>query len=222
MNDFPWNYAPPLSNITLLFYVLIILPLILGGFYAARRRLYVPHHKWIMTSVVALNWFFIVAVMLASYQANVRPGVESGSQSIRILLPLAHLITGGIAQIIATYLVVLMWTENTRFERLALYRTQNIKILMRVTLGLWLAAILLGVATYFIWYTPPASIADDDVAPLATEEPEIIVTPAATEDASAPLTTEIPSPAVTEEADDDSGRGRGRGRGRGHGGDDGD
>ena len=197
MQDIAAN-APGYASFTLLAYLFIFLPAILAGFYFARRRLFNPHHKYIMTGVVIANWVLILAVMVGSYSQYVAPSLGDRLGETSVWLPTLHLITGGIAQLLGSYLVILMWTENTRFERILPLRIRNIKTPMRATLVLWTATIALGLALYLTWYSRPA-LADNDIAPAATEE-----APDATEEApdateEAPVATEE-APNATEEA----------------------
>lgn len=200
------------SDLTLLVYIFGLMPGMLLGWYFARRKLFVPQHKYTMTLIVIANWFLIGWLMLTSYQLGVLASPDAIGSDIRLLLPTIHLITGAISQLLATYLVLLMWTENTPFERIVIVRIKNIKTPMRITLGLWLTTIALGVLIYLVWYTNvPIAAAGPD--PATTEE--ALVEPATTEEATAeglepePATTEdaaaeetaAPEPATTEEAD---------------------
>ena len=186
------------ADLTLLAYVLVLAPGMLLGFFFSRRKMFVPHHKLVMTTIVIVNWVLILLLMAVSYRNFVAPALAEGKTDLVYLLPAAHLITGAVAQLLATYLVILMWTERTRFERLGPYRIKRIKTPMRLTLGLWLATILLGVGIYLTWYTPSAQAGDDAPPPVATEEAPA---PDATEEAPAPdATEEAPDPAATEES----------------------
>ncbi len=205
------------ANITLIIYLVVLVPLMLLGFYFARRKMFFPHHKMVMTGVVILNWILILAVMVGSFRSGVMPGLPGSLSDIRILLPTIHLLTGAIAQLTATYLVILMWTERTPYEKLVPFRIKKIKTPMRVTLSLWLITVLLGFGIYGTWYggssaaeNSPEPVVTEDAAEVATEavvEPqatedavvtEAVVEPQATEDAVA--TEAAPDPAATEES----------------------
>jgi uncharacterized membrane protein YozB (DUF420 family) len=187
------------SLITLIAYLVILTPLMLLGFYFARRKMFNPHHKLVMTSVVILNWIFIGAVMARSYANGVAPNIPDDIGQIRNLLPTIHMVVGAIAQILATYLIVLMWTENTPLAWLAIIKTRNIKPIMRTTLALWLITILMGFGIYAVWNSPTAEA--DNGTPLAVTEGA--PNPDATEEVSIPDTTEeAPDPSATEEAGD--------------------
>ena len=154
-----------------------------------------------MTTVLILNWVFIAWVMAASYSAQVAPKIPQDIGQIKVLLPTLHLITGAIAQILGTYLIILMWTENTPLSWLAVVKTRNIKPLMQTTLALWLLTVLLGFGIFAVFRTTPTN-ADAGDTPVVTEEAtESVDTEASTtEEAASPEATEIAEPDATEDA----------------------
>lgn len=160
------------ADITLLLYIFVLAPAMIGGYIFARRKMFVPHHKFVMTSIVVLNWVLIFVVMALSYSSYVAPSLGNISSDVSIALPTLHLLTGSIAQLLGTYLVLLMWTENTSLERIVIVRIKNIKLPMRITLGLWAITIALGILLYVVWYLPvdTASANEGNVVPVATEE----------------------------------------------------
>ncbi len=186
---------PEKPTLTLLAYIFVLMPGMLLGFYFARRKMFVPYHKLTMTAVTVVNWVLILLLMVTSYAQGVLPNLPSRLVEPTYLLPTLHLITGAIAQFTATYLVILMWTERTRFEKLLPYRIKNIKTPMRVTLALWLITIALGVAIFAVWYATPS--AGNDAQAISTEE---AVDPSSTEEA-APAATEEAAPNATEGSD---------------------
>ena len=157
------------------------------GYYFARRKMFDPHHKFIMTLVVILNWVLISVVMLTSYTDVAADLPENLNQNFA-LIATVHGIIGLIAQIMATYLVLLMWTENTPLERIVIFRIKNIKTPMRITLSLWLITVLLGFGVYGVWYGGGDAETTDDPLPAITEEAETQNT--------------IPALDATEEAED--------------------
>lgn len=177
------------SQLTLLVYAFGLVPAMLLGFYFARSRRFSPHHKLVMTGVTVFNWVLIGWIMVGAYSRYVAPYLVDMTKPA-VLLPTLHLITGGMAQLLATYLVLLMWTENTRFARLLPYRIQRIKTPMRVTLVLWLVAVLLGFATYATWQAA-ANTPKDSAPPALTEPARALELPTvAPTDASSPAATE--------------------------------
>jgi|GEM_PF-3745850 len=182
------------SDLTLLAYIILLVPLMLIGFVFARRKMFVPYHKLTMTTVMIVNWVLIAFVMAVSYSQAVAPELPEGLNRAFILLPTIHLITGGIAQILATILVIRMWFEHVLPPAL---KFEPIKPPMRWTLALWLITAGLGVAIYLVWYTPVgAAMGNQEVMP-----------PVATEDANAPANTpeaDANAPVETPEADADA------------------
>ncbi len=201
------------ADLTLLAYVLILAPLMIIGYLFARGQKFDPHHKLVMTTVTLANWVLILLVMAVSYSQAVAPAVPDGLSEQSVWLPVLHLITGGIAQVLATYLLIRMWFEKQLPSAL---KIKNIKLPMRITLSLWLITIMLGVALYFTWYSPSTASADAP-PPVATEEApgdadeSGLIVPVSTEEADSdePVSTEEADsdedePVSTEEADSDA------------------
>lgn len=180
------------SDLSLMAYLLLLIPLMLIGYRFARRRRF-NNHKWVMTGVVALNWVLIVLVMSVSYRQGVAPYVPDQLSDSRVFLPVIHLVTGGVAQVLATYLVLRMWLESVLPSAL---KVKNIRRYMRATLALWLVTVAFGVVIYIAFYVP-ASVAGEngDLAPVATQEANPLQ-PVGTEE-SVPA---VPAPSATEEA----------------------
>jgi uncharacterized membrane protein YozB (DUF420 family) len=176
------------SLITLLIYVLGLLPLMLLGYFFARRKMF-RQHKLTMTSIFIANWLLIFWVMSPSYRNMVTAVPDPDYSSIPVILPTIHMVLGALAQLMATYLVLLMWTERTPLEKLIPIRIKNIKTPMRITLSLWIATVLLGLGIYATWY------GFDSIA-TSPESTEVAPDPNATEEA----TEAAPSPDATEES----------------------
>src|SRR5690606_33739331 len=130
-------------------------------YWYARRKRFHQEHKYIMTAVTLINWVLILFLMLVSYREYVQID-ELGDEEH--LLPTIHLITGAAGQLMATYLVIMMWTENTRFSWIVpkFMQTRKIKGKMQFVLLMWLVTATLGLGTYFIWYEPAIAALDDD------------------------------------------------------------
>ena len=227
--------ASLLADLTLVGYILVLVPLMLAGYQYARRGRHRPQHKWLMVAVTLANWVLIAGVMLAALRGDIAPNLPRQPANARYWLAALHALVGLPAQLLASFIVVRMLIEDRQVSRakqrgerdLARYWFRGARWTMRLTLVLWLAAALLGMVTYAVRYNVlavpgPVLLAD----PVATEEapvttPEIVPAPASTAEV-------IPAPAFTpevgddddeaEDDDDDSGQGRGRGRGRGRGG----
>lgn len=158
------------ADLTLIAYLLLLVPGMVIGFFFARRKWFEPHHKLTMTTLTLINWGLIAFVMIVSYSRTVAPQLPAGLSQLDLLLPTIHLITGLSAQCLASYLVIRMWFENSLPDAL---KVSNIKRYMRLTLALWLITVVLGVTTYVVWYVaaPDAGITPAEVqAPVETPE----------------------------------------------------
>jgi len=200
MPGFLGTSAHLLADITLLAYILLLLPLMIVGYLYARRKMFEPAHKLVMTTVVIVNWFLIGFVMIASYASGVAPGVPAALGDVRVWLPTLHLVIGALAQLLGTYLVLRMWFEKQLPEAL---KVRNIKLYMRFTLGGWVTAAVLGIALYIIWYAAPSLVSGDVPPPVETEEALDI--PVVTEEATLTVdeteeVTDEPTEASEEEA----------------------
>jgi uncharacterized membrane protein YozB (DUF420 family) len=197
-----------LADITLLAYVLLLVPGMLAGLYFARRGKHRPHHKYTMATITIVNWILIIFLMLVAFFTDVASGVAAQPENTRFLMPAVHALLGGPAQLLATYVIYRMFKEDRdvaaarkRGEtQLSRYWFKNAKPIMRLTLTLWLITAALGVVSYLIRYEIiPAYRLDGSIAaPVATPEitPEVDSPPATPELAS---TGEITAPAETPE-----------------------
>ena len=190
--------ASLLADLTLLAYILILLPLMAVGFFYARRKWFEPHHKYVMTSITLLNWLLILFVMASSFATSVAPNIPKNLNQLFVLFPAIHIVTGGLAQLIATYLVIRMWFENQLPDGL---KVKNIKLYMRTTLFLWVVTALLGITIYITWYGNTSAGSTDDVPPpVATDE--VVPDPVTTDEAAENATEEVLVPVTTDEADE--------------------
>ncbi len=205
--------ASLLADLTLLAYILLIVPAMLAGFFLARAGKHRPAHKWVMIGVTLINWVLIIFLMVAAYLTDVGPNLGTQPTNPRYLLPAVHGLLGAPAQLLATYIVVRMLWEDTQVSRakargetdLRKYWMKGAKTIMRLTLLLWLITAAFGIVSYLTRYNvialatavPPPVATQELEPPVNTEEaqPEPSVpTEAATQPAEAPA-----SPAVTEE-----------------------
>jgi uncharacterized membrane protein YozB (DUF420 family) len=176
------------SDLSLLAYLLLIVPAMLTGFVFARRKMFVPHHKLTMTAIIIVNWVIIFFLMAVSYREGVIPYLDDAPGDPRVALPMIHLVTGAVAQFLGTYLVLRMWFEKVLPKWIMV---RKIKTYMRFTLALWLITAALGVMIYATWYVRPVR-AGDAPAPVTTPD----VTPEAEAETAASL---INAPVQTEE-----------------------
>jgi len=135
------------SDLVLLAYIFLLVPAMLIGFGFARRKLFEPHHKFMMTTITIVNWLLIFFVMWVTYSRDVLPQVPQSLKLPFVLIPSLHLLAGLTAQLIATYLVIRMWFEK---QLPAWFKVKNIKLYMRTTLALWLLTAVLGLTTWAV------------------------------------------------------------------------
>jgi uncharacterized membrane protein YozB (DUF420 family) len=205
--------ASLLADLTLLAYILLIVPGMIVGYVFAKQGKHRPHHKWAMIIVTVVNWLLIFFLMIVAYRFDVVANITEQPGNARYLMPTIHGILGLVAQLLATYIIYRMLREDSQVaqakargeskEQLRKYWFLNAKPFMRVTLLLWLATALLGVFNYLIRYevlptfgaAPVVPVATEEFVPDATQE-SLLVDPVISPE---PATT----PAVTIEADDD-------------------
>lgn len=203
------------TDITLIAYLLLIIPGMLAGWYFARNGKHRPHHKMTMTVITIVNWVLIIGLMMVAYRYDVADNISTQSSNFRYLMPTIHALFGLPAQILATIIIINMWREDSQVAaakvrgetELSKYWWKRAKPVMRLTIVLWLITSTFGVLSYLIRYdvlSQPASA--DTIEPIVTEEPaatesvEITEEPAATEEAD-PVETEEADPTATNEPD---------------------
>jgi uncharacterized membrane protein YozB (DUF420 family) len=204
--------ASLLADLTLVAYILLIVPGMIAGYTFARRGLHRPYHKYTMMTIVVVNWFLIIFLMLTAYSYDVIGNIGAKPTNPRYLMPTIHGILGLVAQVLATYIVYRMVREDTLVargkqrgetkEQLSKYWFLNAKKFMRLTLVLWLATALLGVFNYLIRYDILPRFSNAPAAPVATEEPAATHEPAATLEAAS-----TPEVSTDDDGDDNSGPG---------------
>jgi uncharacterized membrane protein YozB (DUF420 family) len=206
-HGFLGNGASLLADITVIAYLVLIIPAMIAGLVFARRKMHRPHHKWTMTTIAIVNWIVIVFLMLVAYRFDVAPNITTQPDNTRYLLPTIHALFGLPAQLLATFLVLRMFREDSQVARakargetnMSKYWFKYAKPVMRLTLTLWLITAVLGVVSYLIRYElVPAYTLDGKIAaPAATPE---ILAPLETPEIGAPVeTSEASAPAETPE-----------------------
>ncbi len=214
--------ASLLADLTLLAYILLIVPGILAGFVFARRKLHRPHHQIVMIAITVVNWLLIIFLMVTAYRFDVISNISSAPSNPRYLMPTIHGVLGLVAQVLATYVVIRMIMEDINVARakrrgeknLSQYWFKGAKPFMWVILILWLVTALLGILSYAIRYelisipglsgNVPAPVATEEVeAPVMTEEAPIdepVTTPETTPESTPEISsTEAAEPVATPE-----------------------
>ncbi len=203
--------ASLLADITLLAYLILIIPAMIVGFGFARRKLFRPYHKVTMTAITVVNWVLIIFLMLFAYRFDVADNIGPHTGNTRYLLPTIHGIIGLVAQLLATYVLFRMYREDIQVARAkargekdtSKYWFTSAKPIMRLTLTLWLITSVLGVFNYLIRYDiiPTYQLSAKVVAPAAT--PEAFAAPLSTPEVGAPISTAevtVQAPVSTEAA----------------------
>ncbi len=198
--------ASLLADLTLVAYLLLIIPAMVGGAVLAWRGLHRPHHKWLMVWVTVINWVLILGLMVVAYNFDVIGSIAAQPGNPRYLLPTIHGLLGIPAQLLATYIIYRMLREDYQVARAKARGERNLKKYwylsakpaMRISLILWLLTSGLGVLSYLIRYEVITGFAAGDAsAPLVT--PEVTADPpVATLEALPPASTPEVTPELTE------------------------
>lgn len=204
--------ASLLADLTLVAYILLIIPGMLAGFVFARRGKHRPHHKTTMITITALNWLLIIFLMLAAYRFDIAGNLPAQPTNARYLMPTIHAVFGLPAQLLATYIIYRMLREDSQVaaakargekgQQLSQYWFKSAKPVMRLTIVLWLITSLLGVFNYLIRYDRLPSFSANRAAPAVTAEPSATAEPAQTAEPSTtsePAATQEAAPATTAE-----------------------
>lgn len=202
--------ASLLADLTLLLYILLLVPGMLAGWWFARRNQHRPQHRNVMIGITLVNWVLIVTLMIVAYRFDVAPNFPEQPGAPRYLLPVLHAVLGVPAQLLATYVVIGMIREDVQVARakrrgesgaaLRRYWFKHAKIIMRVTLGLWLATAALGVVSYAVRYEVFGASASGD-APVPVATPELTGDRDSTREVAPPVgTAEVLPPVATAEA----------------------
>jgi len=119
------------------------------GAYLARAKRYAAHGRC-MTVVLLLNLVSISVVMGPSFDQLVSPRLADHLYKRYYAVAAVHGALGAAAEILGLYILLVAGTnvlpETWRFRRWKLW--------MRVELALWMAVLLGGIGTYFVWYGP--------------------------------------------------------------------
>lgn len=183
--------ASRMADLTLLAYILLLVPMMLTGFAFARNKKFVPHHQVMMTTLVLVNWGLISFIMANSF-SRIGGDIPDNLDDRFYTLPAVHFLFGFTAQVVGSYLVIRMWFEDSLP---GWFKVRKIKRVMRFTLACWLIAATLGVLTYLTWYEPFSDDDDTDITPAAT--PEVTEDPPQT---ASPEATQAVTPAATPQA----------------------
>lgn len=199
--------ASLLADLTLVAYILLLLPAMIVGFVFARRGMHRPQHKWVMIAITLINWLLILFLMVAALMTDVAPNIGAQPTNPRYALPSVHAVFGLPAQLLATYVVFRMLLEDYQVARaiqrgerdLRKYWFRAARWTMQWTLILWVLTTSLGILTYLTRYNVinVGTVSEPAVTPE-------VQAPAATEAVEEPAVTPeaVAEPAVTQESGD--------------------
>jgi plastocyanin/uncharacterized membrane protein YozB (DUF420 family) len=155
-----FSQVPLFSTITLIVEILILAGLYVG-FYYARRRKFRPHHANIQASMVLLNLFLIVVIMVPGFNRFViQGGTTTGTVGT---LMIVHALLGAVTEGVALYLVF-----SERFRVIPRnWRFKKLKRVMRIVLGMWTIVVILGIGIYYLRYLAPRASATPSAIPAA-------------------------------------------------------
>jgi hypothetical protein len=118
---------------------LVILALLLYGYYRFKFRHKLKDHGVIFTVATVLNTVAILFLMLPGFLViDFRPG----SIDISGTIILVHVVLGGIAQILAIWIVIRWYWNRKNFKKC------EGKLIMKLTYISWLSALVIGLGLY--------------------------------------------------------------------------
>jgi len=146
------------SDINLAAQILILAGLWVGFYFARRKE--IPRHQAIQTTMVGVNLFFILFVMVTSfYNYIIAGGTRTGTVAN---LMIVHGVLGLLAELTGIYLILRMSTQVLPRG----LRVRNFKAVMRALLGLWTVLVVLGLGIYYYRYLAPRTVAVNPLVPV--------------------------------------------------------
>lgn len=138
------DYYTFVATVSLVFQVGVF-GLLLGSLVLkARKNMWL--HGVTMLVGLLLHFISIGAIMVPSFVLGIIPFAASSPTDATVLLSFVHAVTGIIAPISAVWIIA-SWRLRKSLEYCA-----PKKKLMKATLGMWLVALLSGVALYLSFY----------------------------------------------------------------------
>ena len=152
--------APIMVDITLLAEIVFFILLTIGV--VAQRRGNYHLHDYIQTPVVILNTILVMWIMVFEFFGrDIAQTAIERPQDPYFVVATIHGIFGSAAAILSIYCLLAGWKILPR-------NIGRLKYVMWVTYIIWTCAVLLGVATYYIWYVRvPPVVEAEPVAPVS-------------------------------------------------------
>jgi uncharacterized membrane protein YozB (DUF420 family) len=116
--------------------------------YILKRKLKFRTHGLVMASAVILHLSTIFAIMIMSFRLLFSYYIVPAPLDVISVIGLIHGIAGSIAFVLGV-IVVAAWHFSKDVE--GCFKRKN---LMRITLTLWIIALVLGIALFAIFYGP--------------------------------------------------------------------
>jgi plastocyanin/uncharacterized membrane protein YozB (DUF420 family) len=156
-----------ITDLTLLLEIIFFIAICVGV--AAQRRGQFKLHDWIQTPVVILNLFLILFVMASSFVGQrVLSTLPQRPSDAYYWVVALHAALGLAAEGLAIYALLAGHQILPR-------RIGRLRYWMWATFGLWTAALVAGVATYYVWYMqtpePVTAVPITTTAPTAPDQP---------------------------------------------------
>jgi uncharacterized membrane protein YozB (DUF420 family) len=128
---------------------IVVLVLLLGGYWLKQMKKFRQHGITMLTAVI-LHMIMVLAVMLPSFVLGVIPLILANSSAVVTIVVPLHGIMGIIAAVLGVWIVT-QWRLHASLQYCG--GSTPKKKLMRLTLIVWLIALLLGVLLYLHFYT---------------------------------------------------------------------
>jgi uncharacterized membrane protein YozB (DUF420 family) len=141
------------ADVTLLAMILIA-GLFTIGFYLARKRKY-EAHRWVQTTAAILNVLLVLWMMILPFRDFILLDKGGPREQYFYWITTAHALTGMLAVIFGLFVVL---RGNKLVPKFLRFR--NYKPYMRTAYGLYMAATLLGVLVYLVWFVWTATPID--------------------------------------------------------------
>ena len=131
---------------TTLVIMLLTAALFSFGFYLARKERF-DTHKWVQTFSALLNLIMVLWMMILPFRDFIMRDQGGPREGFFYTVTTLHALIGLSATIFGMYVVLRGHNLMPKFLRF-----QNYKPFMRVAYSLYIAATLLGVAVYLVWF----------------------------------------------------------------------
>jgi hypothetical protein len=146
VGGFLGTHAGYRADLNLTIQVAMSIALIFGAFLARNKRFVA--HGICQTVVLVLNLLMIYLLMWPSFHSHVLPRLPKRLGKRFYAVATIHGVLGILAEILGLYIVLVAGTrilpESWRFK--------SWKLWMRVELVLWWIVLMMGAATYWVWY----------------------------------------------------------------------